>query len=142
MPLRLAAIEAEVFVVEIPSILKYTFLLHFIACIIFGFLFFLSPEFYVDVAAWPFLDPAAGRVMGSGFLGFGFAALFGYRAASWEEVKIVVIGDIVFTLFALVSSVWMMIVHTTIPILAGAFNASLFALFFVLFLYSYYVATR
>ena len=109
---------------------------------IFGFLFFLSPEFYVDATAWPFLDPAAGRVMGSAFLGFGFAALFGYRAASWEEVKIVVICDIVFTLFGLLSMVWMMIVHTDIPALAGWFNAALFGLFFVLFLYSYYVATR
>jgi len=109
---------------------------------IFGFLFFLSPEFYVDATGWPFLDPAAGRVMGSAFLGFGFAALFGYRAASWEEVKILVIGDIAFTLFALLSMVWMMIVHTTIPVLAGLFNVFLFGFFFVLFLYSYYVATR
>ena len=127
---------------DIHNVLKYTFLLHFIACMIFGFLFFLSPEFYVDVTGWPFLDPSAGRVMGSAFLGFGFAALFGYRAASWEEVKILVIGDIVFTLFALLSMVWMMIVHTTIPMLAGLFNVFLFGLFFVLFLYSYYAATR
>ena len=127
---------------EISNILKYTFLLHFIVCMIFGFLFFLSPEFYRDVTAWPFFDPTTARVMGSGFLGFGFASLFGYRAASWEEVKIVVIGDIVFTLFGVLSMVWMMAVHTTIPLLAGLFNTSLFAIFFVLFLYSYFVATR
>jgi hypothetical protein len=96
----------------------------------------------VDATAWPFLDPVAGRVMGSAFLGFGFAALFGYMAASWEEVRIFVIGDIIFTLFALVSMLWMMVVHTTIPMLAGLFNAFLFALFLVLYLYSYYVATR
>ena len=124
-----------------PSILKYTFLLHFIVSMIFGFLFFLSPEFYVSATAWPFLDPAAGRVMGSAFLGFGFAALLGYRAGSWEEVKIIVIADIIFTLFSLVSMVWMMVIHATIPVLAGAFNAFLFALFFVLYLYSYYVST-
>lgn len=130
------------FVVEIPTILKYTFLIHFIVCMFFGFLFFLSPEFYHDVTAWPFFDPTTARVMGSGFIAIGIASLFGYRAASWEEVKIVVICDIVFTLFGLLSMVWMMIVHTTIPALAGWFNAALFGLFFVLFLYSYYVATR
>ncbi|MFW9804355.1 MAG: hypothetical protein ACFFFC_16985 [Candidatus Thorarchaeota archaeon] len=127
---------------EMPSILKYVFLLHFIVCMIFGFLFFLSPEFYADATAWPFFDPVAARVMGSGFLAIGIASLFGYRAASWEEVKIVVICDMVFTLFGMLSMVWMMVLHTTIPALVGWFNTSMFVLFFILFLYSYYIATR
>jgi hypothetical protein len=109
---------------------------------IFGFLFFLSPEYYADVTAWPFFDPTTARVMGSGFLAVGIASLFGYRTASWEEVKIVVICDLVFTLFGMLSMVWMMAVHATIPMLAGLFNTSLFAIFFILFLYSYFVATR
>ena len=91
---------------------------------------------------WPFLDPAAGRIMGSMFIGFGVASLFGYRAASWEEVKIIVLADITWTLFGTVAMVWMMLVHTTIPALAGWFNAILVAIFLVLFLYSYLKATR
>ena len=126
----------------IPNVLKYTFLLHFIACMVFGVIFFLSPEFYVDMTSWPFLDPAAGRVMGSAFLGFGVAALFGYRAASWEEVKILSIGDIVLSLCGAIAMSWMMLAHPTIPALAGWFNAALMGFFFVLFLYSYYEATR
>ena len=110
--------------------------------IVFGFVFFLAPEFYVDAVAWPFLDPAAARVMGSAFIAFGITSLFGFRAASWEEVKLVVIGEIVFTLFGLLSMVWVMAVHATIPALIGWLYALLFALFFVLFLYSYFVATR
>ena len=110
--------------------------------IILGFLFFLSPEYYVSITGWPFLDPAAGRVMGSMFIGFAVASLLGYRAASWEEVKIIVLADIVWCFFATVSTVWMMIVHPTIPVLAGWFNVFLVAIFFVLYLYSYYAATR
>ena len=125
---------------EIPSILKYTFLIHFILSIIFGFVFFLIPEIYSDAAGWPFNDPAATRGLGSAFIGFAITSLFGYRAASWEEVKIVVLGEIVFTLFGLLSMVWVMVVHTTIPALLGWFYALIFALFFVLFLYSYFVA--
>jgi hypothetical protein len=127
---------------EIPKILKYIFLLHFIVCMIFGFLFFLSPEFYVDATGWPFLDPAAGRVMGSGFIGFGVAALLGYRAATWEEVKIIVIADIVWGSFGTISMIWMMILHSTIPVLYGGIDLLLIAVFTLLYLYSYYVATK
>ena len=127
---------------DIPNVLKYTFLLHFIVCMIFGFLFFLSPEFYVDATGWPFLDPAAGRIMGSTFIGFGVAALFGYRAATWEEVKIIVLADITWGIFGTISMVWMMLVHATIPALAGWFNAVLIGVLTLLFLYSYYAATR
>jgi hypothetical protein len=128
--------------VENPTFLKYVFLLHFIACMIYGFLFFLSPEFYVDATGWPFLDPAAGRVMGSLFIGFGVASLLGYRAASFEEVKIIVIADITWGIFAGISMVWMMLVHTTIPALAAGFNVLVVIIFVLLFLYAYFKATR
>lgn len=124
----------------ISNILKYTFLIHFIVSIVFGFVFFLIPEFYSDAVGWPFLDPGAARGLGSAFIGFGITSLFGYRAASWEEVKLVVIGEIVFTLFGLLSMIWVMVLHVTIPLLIGALYALLFALFFVLFLYSYITA--
>ena len=126
----------------VSNTLRYIFLLHFITGIILGFLFFLSPEFYVDLTGWPFLDPAAGRVMGSTFLGFAVAALLGYRAASWDEVKIIVLANIVWCLFATISMIWMMIVHPTLPILAAGFNLFLVGIFFVLYLYAYYAATR
>jgi hypothetical protein len=123
---------------EISNILKYTFLFHFIVSIVFGFVFFLIPEFYSDAVGWPFTDPAATRGLGSAFIGFAITSLFGYMANSWEEVKLVVIGEIVFTLFGLLSMVWVMVAYTTIPALLGWFYALLFALFFVLFLYSYF----
>lgn len=127
---------------DIPNILRYTFVLHFIICMVFGFWFFLSPEFYVDLTGWPFLDPAAGRVLGSVILGFGVAALFGYRAATWEEVRIIVLGDITWGILGTISMVWMMLVHTTIPALWGWLDAVLIAIPMLLFMYSYYVATR
>lgn len=122
---------------EFPNILKYTFLLHFIACLIFGLIFFLSPEIYVDVMAWPFLDPYAGRVMGSLFLGFAIASFLGYQASTWEEVKILVFANIVWTLLGTIAMLWMIIVYPAAPILVSGFEMVLCALFFVLFLYSY-----
>lgn len=127
---------------EIPTVLKYTFILHFIVCMIYGFLFFLSPEFYVDLTGWPFLDPVAGRVLGSTFIGIGLAALLGYRAATWEEVKIIVLADITWGVLGTISVIWMMIVHATIPAVAGWMNTGIMGIFSLLYLYSYYVTTR
>lgn len=121
----------------ISNMLKYIFLIHFIVCLIFGIVFFLSPEYVTTMTEWPFLDPVAGRILGAMFLGWGFTSLFGYRATDWSEVKIVVIGDIIWGLFATVAFVWMMAVHTTLPIMAVGLYLSLTVIFSILFLYAY-----
>jgi len=123
--------------VENPTILRYIFLLHFIVAMIFGVWFFLGVEIYGDLVAWPWMDPVSGRIMGSLLIGYGVASILGYRATSYEEVKILVVAEIVWCLFALISQLWMIIVYPTIP-LAGWLNVSLFGIFFVLFLYVYY----
>lgn len=122
----------------ISNTLKYIFLINFIVCIIFGVIFFLSPEYISSATGWPFLDPTAGRIMGSMFLGYGLASLCGYRATDWSEVKIIVIANIIWCLFGSVSMVWMMAIHPTIPVLVGGFYVFLMVLFFILFLYAYY----
>ena len=76
----------------ISNSLRYIFLIHFLICLVFGVLFFLSPEYIVTATGWPFLDPVTGRVVGAMFLGWAFGSLFGYRATEWSEVKILVIG--------------------------------------------------
>jgi len=121
----------------ISNMLKYIFLIHFIICLIFGIGFFLSPEYITTMTAWPFLDPVAGRILGAMFFGWGFGSLFGYRATDWSEVKIVVIGDIVWGLLATVAFVWMMVVHATLPIMAVGLYISLTVIFSILFLYAY-----
>lgn len=121
----------------ISNTLKYIFLIHFLVCLVFGILFFVSVEYVVTMTGWPFLDPVAGRVVGSMFLGWAFGSLFGYRATDWSEVKILVIGDITWCLFASVAFVWMMVVHATLPIMVVGLYLSLSALFFILFLYAY-----
>ena len=126
---------------EVASFLKYIFLLHFIVSIVFGFFFFLGIEIYVDLMSWPFLDPVAGRVMGAMLIGFGVSSFLGYKAASWEEVKIIVLAEIIWCLIATIAQIWMFIAYPALP-LAGWLNLALFGIFFILFAYAYYVATR
>ena len=121
----------------ISNTLKYIFLIHFLVSVFYGVMMFLSPEFYQGLISWPYLDPVTGRLMGAAFLGFAFTSLFGFRAADWAEVKIVVIGEMVFTLFGAIASLWMVLVDSSIPI-AGWLHVGLTGLFFILFLYAYY----
>jgi hypothetical protein len=122
----------------ISNTLKYIFLIYFIACLIFGIIYFVSPEFIADATGWPWMDHAAGRVLGAMFLGYAIGALFCFRATEWSEVKIMVMANMVWCLLGAVGIGWMMAVWPEIQILAGWVYLILPALFFILFLYAYY----
>jgi hypothetical protein len=125
---------------EIPSILKYTFLLHMIVAFIFGAWYFIAPDTWVTLVGWPYYDPIADRFMAALMIGFGVTSLFGFRAQSYEKVEIIVLGEIVFTLLATIGYVWGM-TDPLVPMIGWAL-AGLIGLFFVLFLISYYQATQ
>ena len=91
----------------------------------------------LDVA----VDPVAGRVMGSLFLGFGFGSLFAYRASSWEEVRILVLADLIWCVLCTIAMVWMMLVYPTLPV-SGWLEGALVAFFAVLFAYAYFTTNE
>ena len=119
----------------VSSILKYTFLLHFLVTIFFGLAYFLIPDIFLAMIAWP-LEVSMSRVFGAVFIGVAIASLYGFRAESWDRVEIVVLMEIVLTLFGLIAMIWNMLTILTLPLIGWAF-AGLFGLFFILFLYSY-----
>ena len=119
----------------VSSILKYTFLLHFLMTIFFGLAYFLIPDIFLAMIAWP-LEVSMSRVFGAVFIGVAIASLYGFRAESWDRVEIVVLMEIVLTLFGLIAMIWNMLTILTLPLIGWAF-AGLFGLFFILFLYSY-----
>jgi len=106
---------------------------------VFGLWYFVSIESWADLTSWPFMDPTSGRVMGAMMIGFGLTSLLGYRASSWEQVEIIVIGEIIWEILAIIGMSWMMFVHASIPA-SGWFLVGLLSLFTILFTYSYYLA--
>jgi hypothetical protein len=74
----------------ISKLLKLTFLIHFFVAVIFGLVFTVIVEFYVELIGWPYEDPVTGRVLGAMFLGLAVASLLSWRETKWESVKIVV----------------------------------------------------
>ena len=120
----------------ISSVLKFTFILHFLLAIILGLAYFLIPGSVLwMMIGWP-IEAATDRVVGALFIGLGISSLFGFRAESWEKVEIVVLMEIVLTFFGLIAMITNMLITPTLPVIGWAFTG-LFGLFFILFLYSY-----
>ncbi len=111
----------------ISSGLKTLFLVHFILGVIFGLINLLIPEIFLGLVNWPVKDPAVYaflRVSGAAVLGFSIGSWFGYNAVTWEQVRIVVITELVWpVLGALV---------TLLALVTGAFPASAWIQFVIL----------
>ena len=122
---------------EIPSILKYTFLIHMIVAFVLGAWFFIAPNTWVDVVSWPYYDPSVDRVMASLMIGLGVTSLLGFKADSYEKVEIVVIGEIVYSILATIGMLWFMLTEVA-PVIGWAL-AGLPVLFLILFGYSYFI---
>ncbi|MHA1863409.1 MAG: hypothetical protein ACTSWA_06550 [Candidatus Thorarchaeota archaeon] len=124
---------------EIPTVLKYTFIFHMIVAFVLGAWFFIAPNTWVDLVGWPYFDPSVDRVMASLMIAFGVTSFLGLKADSYEKVEIVVIGEIVYALLATIAMFWFMLAETTAPMIGWAL-AGLQVVFLVLFGYSYYIA--
>lgn len=105
---------------DISKLLKLTFLIHFFVAVIFGLLFTVLFELYVDFVDWPYLaDPVTGRILGAVFLGLAGGSLLAWRETRWERVKIVVQIEIV----------WLII--GTVVLFFAVFNFDLIYLFII-----------
>jgi hypothetical protein len=126
---------------EMPSILKYTFLLHMIVAIVLGIWYFVAPNTWVDLVSWPYYDPSVDRVMAALMIGLGVTSLLGYRADSFEKVEIIVIGEIICCLLSTIGMIWFMLGEVA-PLMIGWILTGIMALLLVLFAYSYYAAKK
>ena len=104
--------------------------------LIFGAWFFLAPETWNAVTGWPD-EVASGRIVGVALLTMAIGSLLAYRAASWAELEIYLIMELVWNIVALIGMVWNY-ATMTLPI-AALLMAGLLALFSVLYLYVYFM---
>lgn len=122
---------------ELPSFLRYLFLIHFLVAMVYGFWYFLLPQSWVDITGWPYFDPAADRVMASMIIALGFGSLLAYRANSWEKVEILMIIEIIWLALGSAGLTWSMIENLSIPI-AGRLNLAIMVILLIMFAYAYY----
>lgn len=124
----------------IRSGLKTVFLVHAVVGFIFGLGYLVIPATVSDWFNMPLTDEASLRLIGAAILGFSATSAVGYMAHNWNEVKIVVQGEFVWTGLAAVLSLWN-VLDSTWPA-TGWLIFGLMALFFVAFGYYYWREER
>jgi hypothetical protein len=86
--------------------LKITFLIHAIVALVFGIVLYLRPGPWATVVRWTPFDAHMTRIYGAALLALAVSSWLGYRAARWEEVRIVVQMEIAFTVLSIVGGLW------------------------------------
>jgi hypothetical protein len=111
--------------------LRTTFLVHFIVGLIFGLLLLLIPGTFLGMFGWNVAQPATYRLVGAAILGFTASSWFGYKAANWDQVRIVVLAELVWAPLATVVNLWG-IIRAEFPPIAWI-NVLIFGAFTVAF---------
>ena len=119
----------------LSNLAKYIFLFTFLIQIVFGVWYFIAPESWSTLTGWP-LELGAGRVLGAAIMALALGSLLAYRAASWEQVELFVIMQILWNILGLVAMLWAY-ATMTLPI-ATWLIVGLLALVLILFIYVYY----
>lgn len=82
--------------------LRITFILHAIVAVLFGLGLMAAPGQFLDLFGWQPIDPLMSRMLGAALLALGWGSVRGYRAATWDEVEILVEVETAFTVLATV----------------------------------------
>ncbi len=115
---------------------KFTFIIHFVAGLIFTILFWIpeisGPMYGITYSAE---TGALSITIGALFAGFTVSSLFGFLAKQWKEVKIVVIAEIVWLVSGTITYIFNFSVYevsTAVTSLIG--NIILLVLFLLTYL--------
>ena len=86
--------------------LKTTFLIHAIVALVFGIALYVIPGTFLGWVGWKAFDGNMSRAFAAALLALAVSSWFGYRAARWEEVRIVVQMEIAFTVLGAVAGLY------------------------------------
>jgi len=86
--------------------LKTTFLIHAIVALVFGIVLYVKPGIWAALVAWKPFDWNMTRSFAAALLALAVSSWFGYRAASWQEVRIVVQMEIAFTVLGALAGLY------------------------------------
>lgn len=86
--------------------LRTTFLVHAIVALVLGIVMYLQPGPWARLVNWFPQDDHMTRIYGAALLALAVSSWFGYRAARWEEVRILVLMEIALTVLSTVGGLW------------------------------------
>ena len=86
--------------------LKTTFLVHAVVALVFGIVLYVIPGTFLSLVGWKAFDASMSRAFAAALLALAISSWFGYRAARWEEVRIVVQMEAAFTVLGAVAGLY------------------------------------
>jgi hypothetical protein len=119
---------------EYTALLRYVFILHVIVAGFFGVWLMALPSSFNAIIGWTY-DPT-NHPYGAALVAIAFTSLAGFRVKEWVRVKIVVEMELVHTVLGMIVGLYVAF-NTTYPMFVWIYTG-IMALFFVLFLVSYY----
>ncbi len=116
--------------------LKYTFFAHMLAALAFGLLFLISPDLYARIANYSPIDPIITRSLGVAVLGLAFSSWLAFRAATTDEIRIILETEVFYTVLMTATLTLIMVftpapVFTLVPLTVHLLFAIAFVYFFV-----------
>ncbi len=115
--------------------LRTTFLIHAPVSLLFGIVFYLVPGTWSNMVNWTPFDANVTRLLGAALLAIGVMSWLAYKAESWEEVRIPVQFEMVFTVAGSLMGLYAYFV-TGAPIFIWV-PIAVMVIFGVLFIYFY-----
>ncbi|MBA2661302.1 MAG: hypothetical protein H0U74_03355 [Bradymonadaceae bacterium] len=70
----------------VPKALRFWFVFHFVADIVFAAPLLIAPELFLGMFGWPAVDPMTARLVGAALVGIGVESLLG-RDAPLESFR-------------------------------------------------------
>ena len=124
----------------ISKILKYTFLASGTAALTFGITFLFFIDFYLDIIQWPYNAPLIARVLGAALLSLWLLQWLSFRETEWGIVKNTVIMMIIWHLLGFLVTLICQFLYN-LP-MANWIHISVFFIFLIAYIYSYYFETK
>lgn len=114
--------------------LRYVFVLHVLVAGLFGVWLLALPSSFIAIIGWHY-DPT-NHQFGAALIAIAFTSLAGFRVKEWVRVKITVEMELVHTAVGMIVGFYVGLT-TVYPMFVWMYTI-IMALFFVLFLASYY----
>lgn len=120
--------------------LRITFLAHMLVALAFGLLFLISPDLYARIANYSPIDPIITRSLGVAVLGLAFSSWLAFRAATLDEIRIILETEVFYTVL-MTATLTLIMVFTPAPTFT-LLPLSFHLIFAVAFVYFFVTAPR
>jgi hypothetical protein len=125
---------------RIWSGLRITLLIHFVIAGLVGLQHLLLPRAWTDLAGMEITETVTWRLIGAALFAFALSSWLAYRQNEWQQIRIVVVMEVVWSALGAVVILWGLLAEGLPPL--EWVNFALLAAFSVAFAISFFECSR